>query len=220
MTELEQAALDVLKWIKDDLRHASIGGRTAMIIKLETALSRWQQNEADDLKAQRLIAKHTMTVTGKPSTNGWAVGAVVTNRFQWLAWGDNCTQTIIRAAAEIDKIEKANAPQQTDLQASAVAQQLRQLIAKFDGEWDATDIEALSMAAHVLEQPVPVADRLTTSQPEVYKEQDKPVAWVGLDNADMDELAPYGQYAADVALLVEERLRERNAKQAEQVIKL
>ena len=43
------------------------------------------------------------------------------------------------------------------------------------------------------------------------------MAWVGLDNADMDELSPYGQYAADVALMVEERLRERNAKQAEPV---
>jgi hypothetical protein len=75
----------------------------------------------------------------------------------------------------IDKIENANTPQQTDLHASAVAQQLRKLIVKFDGEWDVTDIEALSMAAHVLEQPVPVADKLTTSQPKVYKEQAEPV---------------------------------------------
>ena len=49
-------------------------------------------------------------------------------------------------------------------------------------------------------------------------EQVEPVAWVGLTSEDMDELAPYGQYAYDVALLVEERLKEKNAQQAEPVV--
>ena len=47
--------------------------------------------------------------------------------------------------------------------------------------------------------------------------QAEPVAWIGLTSEDMDELAPYGQYARDVALLVEDRLWERNAKQPEPV---
>jgi hypothetical protein len=34
--------------------------------------------------------------------------------------------------------------------------------------------------------------------------------WVGLTKEDMNELDEYGQYALDVALLVETRLKERN----------
>lgn len=34
--------------------------------------------------------------------------------------------------------------------------------------------------------------------------------WVGLTAEDMNELDEYGQYALDVALLVEARLKEKN----------
>ena len=39
-----------------------------------------------------------------------------------------------------------------------VAQQLRQLADKFDGEWNVSDIEMLSMAAYILEKAEPVVE--------------------------------------------------------------
>lgn len=55
----------------------------------------------DDGDRHRLLIALKMTLAHEPSRGGWSVGAVVSDKFRWLAFDEDEARTIVCAAAEI-----------------------------------------------------------------------------------------------------------------------
>jgi hypothetical protein len=116
-------------------------------------------------------------------------------------------------------------PVVVDAKAARESQQRARLNLRLAGRKKGPSADTEFGAPHLAEdadeaqQAEPAVDKLTTSQPKVYKEQAEPVAWVGLTDAEIYECWPGVESMFKIARAIEAALKEKNAKpvQAEPV---